>query len=251
MRSILTIITVGLALLLPGSLSAQTIFTATLGQQRKTAEVSTEEIRRVLADHSATVLDARPYAEFAAGHIPGAVNVSAKAGVPMSQYVSDVAEIVRLMHGNKDAPIVLYCNGPFCGKSSRLADELLGAAFTNVRRYQLGDPVWRALGGVMQLEPEGFKYIQEGDRTARIYDVRSADAYAAKTIPSAIHLPRDEVEKAKDDGRLPMQDHNTRIVVFGASPAEARSTAEAIAKNAFHNVMFCGDPLCKQELASR
>ena len=251
MRTISAVITACFGLLISPGFAADTIWTATLGQQQKTAEVSTEEIRRILADHSATVLDARPYAEFAAGHIPGAVNVSAKTGVPMSQYVSDVAEIERLMHGDKDAPIVLYCNGPFCGKSSRLAEELLAAGYTNVRRYQLGDPVWRALGGVMQLEPEGFNYIQQGDRTARIYDIRSTDAYAAKTIPGAIHLPRDEVEKAKDDGRLPMQDHNTRIVVFGDSPAEARSTAETIAKNAFHNVMFCGDAACKQELISR
>jgi hypothetical protein len=28
--------------------------------------------------------------------------------------------------------------GPFCGKSKRLAEELLEAGYTNVRRYQLG-----------------------------------------------------------------------------------------------------------------
>ena len=138
----------------------------------------------------------------------------------MSQYVSDVAEIERVMHGDKTAPIVLYCNGPFCGKSSRLAEELLAAALTNVRRYQLGDPVWRALGGVMQLEVDGFNYIHQGDHTARIYDARPGDV--GTSIPGAIHLPKEEIEKAKDDGRLPMQDHNTRIVVFGATPSEAR-----------------------------
>ena len=228
---------------------AQTIWTATLGQNQKTAEVSTEELRRILTDHSATVFDARPYMEFAAGHIPGAVNVSAKAEVPMSQYVSDVAEVERVLHGDKHAPIILYCNGPFCGKSSRLADELLAAGFTNVRRYQLGDPVWRALGGAMQLEPEGFNYIHQGDHTARIYDARPGDVGA--TIPGAIHLPKEEVEKAKDDGRLPMLDHNTRIIVFAATSAAARETAEAIARNAFHNVAFCGDAFCKQELASQ
>jgi rhodanese-related sulfurtransferase len=187
--------------------------------------------------------------EFAVGHIPGALNVSAKPGVPMSQYVSDVAEIERLLHGDKGAPIVLYCNGPFCGKSSRLAGELLKAGFTNVRRYQLGDPVWRALGGVMQMEAEGFSYVREGDHTARVYDARSA-ADPDKTVPGAIHLSKDEVKNAKDDGRLPMMDHNTRIIVFGSTPAEAREVAEAIAKNAFHNVMFCTDAFCKQQVAS-
>jgi hypothetical protein len=64
-------------------------------------------------------------------------------------------------------------------------------------------------------------------------------------------LPTDEVEKAKNDGRLPMEDHNTRIVVFGSTAAQARSTAEAIAKNAFHNVMLCADAFCKQQVASK
>jgi len=60
-----------------------------------TPEISTADLERILADKSATVLDARPYREFAMSHIPGAVNVAAKAGVPMSVYVSDVAEIGR------------------------------------------------------------------------------------------------------------------------------------------------------------
>jgi rhodanese-related sulfurtransferase len=104
-----------------------------------------------LAEKSATVFDARPFSEYAVSHIPSAVNVSAKPGVPISLYVSDVAEIGRVVQDNKAAPIVLYCNGPFCGKSKRLAEELLAAGHTNVRRYQLGIPVWRALGGLTEI----------------------------------------------------------------------------------------------------
>jgi hypothetical protein len=37
-----------------------------------------QELQHVLEDHSATVFDASPYLESAAGHIPGALNVSAK-----------------------------------------------------------------------------------------------------------------------------------------------------------------------------
>ena len=47
-----------------------------------------------------------------------------------------------------------------------------------------------------------------------------------------------EVRQAKDDGRLPMEDHNTRIVVFGRDGAQARVVAEAVAREAFHNVAF-------------
>ena len=119
--------------------SSASIHQATLMEaDQRAKEVSTEELRNILAERSATVFDARPSKEYAISHIPGAVNVSAKAGVLMSFYVSDVAEIGRVLKGNKAAPVVLYCNGPFCGKSKRLAAELLEAGYTSVRRYQLG-----------------------------------------------------------------------------------------------------------------
>ena len=71
-----------LAFPLVASAEQSNIQTATLGQNQKTVEVSTEELRRILSDASATVFDARPFMEFASGHIPGAVNVSAKVGMP-------------------------------------------------------------------------------------------------------------------------------------------------------------------------
>lgn len=37
-----------------------------------------------------------------------------------------------------------------------------------------------------------------------------------------------------------MNDHNARIIVFGADPEQARYVAEAIAREAFHNVTFFG-----------
>jgi rhodanese-related sulfurtransferase len=224
------------------------VFHATLGEAAQlTQEVSTEELRHILAGQRAVVLDVRPYMEFAIGHIPGALNVAAKPGVAMSMYVSDVAEIDRLVRGDKRRSLVLYCNGPYCGKSKRLAEELFAAGYTDVRRYQLGIPVWRALGGVTEIEADGLRHILAQDRTAVVIDAREAGAYAAGTIPGARNIPRSrvlegrdvgEVRAAKDDGRLPMDDHNTRLIVVAASAADARYVAEAIAREAFHNVGY-------------
>jgi rhodanese-related sulfurtransferase len=112
-----------------------------------------------------------------------------------------------------------------------------------VRRYQLGIPVWRALGGLTEIELEGVQHVLQHDRTAVFLDARSAEEFnaGARTIPqSAVEPGKDvgEVRKAKDDGRLPMEDHNTRIVVFGRDAAQARGLAEAIAREAFHNVAY-------------
>jgi hypothetical protein len=47
-----------------------------------------------------------------------------------------------------------------------------------------------------------------------------------------------EVRRAKDDGRLPMEDHNTRLIVVGRNRADARYVAEALTREAFHNVAY-------------
>jgi rhodanese-related sulfurtransferase len=224
-----------------------TIFDAVLGESgQSTAEVSTEELRHILADESALVLDARPFREYAMSHIPGARNVAPKPGVPMSTYVSDVAEIDRLVRQDKSSALVLYCNGPYCGKSKRLAAELVAAGYTKVRRYQLGIPVWRALGGVTQIEPAGLRSVLANDRTAVVIDVREPQERQASAFPNAQSIPRSavlegkdvgEVKRAKDDGRLPMEDHNTRLIVIG-SVVPARYVAEALAREAFHNVSY-------------
>ena len=224
------------------------IFQATMGESgQRTAEVSTEQLKRILADQSAVVLDTRPFREFAISHIPGARNVAAKPGVPMSAYVSDVAEIGRLIEGKRETPLVLYCNGPYCGKSKRLAEELLTAGYTNVRRYQLGIPVWRALGGLTEIEAAGLRHVVANDRTAVLIDAREVDVFRTGSLPNARSIPRSgvlegkdvgEVKRAKDDGRLPMEDHNTRLIVIGREVTEARYVAEALAREAFHNVAY-------------
>jgi len=232
-------------------LDAQTstsIFQATLAESNQgTGEVSTDELQRILRDRSATVFDARPPREYAISHIPGAINVVGKLGLPASQYVADAAEIERVLAANKSAAVVLYCSGPFCGRSKRLSEELVKAGFTNVRRYQVGIPVWRALGGPTQIELEGILHVHELDRSAVFVDARDGAEFLRGSIPRAVSVPASglergkdvgEMRRAKDDGRLPMEDHNTRLIVFGRDGTQARLVAEAISGEAFHNVTF-------------
>jgi rhodanese-related sulfurtransferase len=152
-----------------------------------------------------------------------------------------------LVHGKKETPLLLYCNGPYCGKSKRLAEELLAAGYTSIRRYQLGIPVWRALGGVTEIEPDGLRHVVANDKTSVLIDTREADVFRGGTLAGARNIPRSvvlpgkdvgEVKRAKDDGRLPMEDHNTRIIVIGQDVADARYVAEALSREAFHNVAY-------------
>lgn len=172
------VITLGTAVAGPSLAGAQTIASIMTAQlmepNQKTAEVSTQELQQILAAGGTFVFDARPHLEWAISHVPGAFNVAPKPGVPMSQYVSDVNEVLRVVNTDKAAPIVLYCNGPFCGKSKRWGEELMAAGFSNVRRYQLGAPTWRALVGLMEIELDGVLYAYRQDKTAVFIDTREA-----------------------------------------------------------------------------
>jgi rhodanese-related sulfurtransferase len=241
--------------------SAQTVFDATLGEaDQKTAEVSTNELKQIIKRGDTVILDARPPMEFAVSHIPGALNVAPQPGRPAHLYISDVAEVGRLLGEAKYRAIVLYCNGPYCGKTKRLGAELVAAGRTNVRRYQLGAPGWRALAGeAMQTELAALHYIAR-DMTAVWIDAREAAAFKAGTIPGARNIApsglrpgKDQgvMKEAKDDGRLPMDDHNTRVIVFGSTAKDVRAVADAIASEAFHNVSFVAEPIERVRRALR
>jgi rhodanese-related sulfurtransferase len=212
------------------------VFDAILRDQASVPEVSTAELQAALENASAMILDARPYDEYAVSHIPRARTVPGKQGTTPALYVADVNTVLSTIT-DKSQPLILYCNGLNCGRSKRFGDELLKAGYRNVRRYQLGAPVWRALGGVMQVEKPALVRLLAQDATAVLVDARDSGNLTSQ-LRNSRSIPLRDAAKAKDDGRLPMADHNTRIFVVGDSGAQARAVAEAIARDAFYNVAF-------------
>jgi rhodanese-related sulfurtransferase len=221
----------------PAAAQSGTIFTATLGEPNpKTPEVSTEDVRRFLADGSAIVLDSRKRSEYVAGHIAGARNVAPAADAPPAEYV---AAVERLVGGDKSKALVLYCNGQFCQASRRLGEQLVAAGFTNVRRYQLGIPIWRALGGPTEIELEGIVRIFKIDQTAVFFDARDAEEFSRGSLPGAHNVPVGKLAAgALEKAPLPRDDFNTRIVLFGRDAAQARQLADAIGKTPYQNVAY-------------
>src|SRR6185503_16149227 len=143
----------------------------TLREKDPVPEISTSELQAALKDKNAVILDARPFAEYAVSHIPGARSVPGKPGLPPAQYTGDASEILRTIP-DRGRPLVLYCNGLYCGRSKRFGAELQKAGYKNVSRYQLGIPAWRALGGVTQVEKEALVSLVKADQTALLVDGR-------------------------------------------------------------------------------
>ena len=80
-----------------------------------------------------TVLDVRPSEEFAAGHVPGAVNI------PVHELERRLRELPRRKE------VIAYCRGPFCLMSFE-AVQLLRRKGIKARRLQDGMPEWRTAG---------------------------------------------------------------------------------------------------------
>jgi rhodanese-related sulfurtransferase len=222
----------------PGVANAQGgVYRATLGEMNaKTGEVSTEEVRRILADGSAILLDSRKHSEYVAGHIAGAKNAAPEAGSPPAAFV---AAVERLVGGDKAKPLVLYCNGQHCQASRQLSEQLVNAGFTNVRRYQLGIPMWRALNGPIEIELEGVQRVYGVDKSAIFIDARAADDFAKASLANTHSVPADKL--ATDGLRkapMPNNDFNTRIVLFGRDKAQARMLADAVGKTPYQNVSY-------------
>jgi len=213
------------------------VYQATLAEpNQKTPEVSTEEVRRILADGSATVIDSRKRSEFAAGHIAGAMSPMLEPG---SSPEASVAAVGRLVGGDKTKPLVLYCNGPHCQASRQLGEQLVAAGFASVRRYQLGLPMWRALSGPVEIELEGILRLYKIDQTAVFFDARSEEEFSKRRLPGTHNVPADKL--ASDGVRkapMPNNDFNTRIVLFGRDGAQARALADAIGKTPYQNVSY-------------
>ena len=98
-----------------------------------TAAVDTDELLRRLASGDVVILDVRPGAEFAAGHLPGAIHI------PLEELAERIGELPR------DHEVVAYCRGQYCVMAHD-AVRLLSAEGLDARRAADGVLEWRLAG---------------------------------------------------------------------------------------------------------
>jgi rhodanese-related sulfurtransferase/predicted transcriptional regulator len=111
----------------------QRLVTAYLGDRDGIEVVDRDELARRLASGSLIVLDVRPYAEFAAGHIAGSRSVP----------IWELREHLRALP--KEVEVVAYCRGPYCVYADEAVRELTKKGF-RARRLADGFPEWERAG---------------------------------------------------------------------------------------------------------
>jgi rhodanese-related sulfurtransferase len=109
--------------------------------------VSAADVAKVQSS-GAVLVDSRVAAEYAEGHIKGAINVpyrekSEKAvNFDASQDEFNLAKLPA----DKGAAIVIYCNGPECWKSFKASTVAIKGGYTNIHWYREGFPEWKSKG---------------------------------------------------------------------------------------------------------
>jgi rhodanese-related sulfurtransferase len=120
----------GLDLLAPGPPAAGT---DAANDHRK---ISLEEAVRRHAEKSAIFADARPPADYAAGHIQGALSL------PDQEFDSWVEHFIAAT--DPETVIITYCEGAQCLLSKSLAEKLVDLGYTHTRYLVDGWGRWKA-----------------------------------------------------------------------------------------------------------
>ena len=92
-----------------------------------------EELLSRVRDGLVTVVDVRPPEEYAAGHVPGAVNI------PLDKLESHLKDL------QTDQEIVAYCRGPHCVLAFDAVEQLRKRGI-KARRLEDGYPEWKLAG---------------------------------------------------------------------------------------------------------
>ena len=107
-----------------------------LGDRSEVETVSREQLRELLGRADVIVVDVRPEAEYAAGHLPGAVWIP-----------PDRLELADGLPADRE--VVAYCRGPYCVYADDVVRRLRRRG-RRARRLEDGLPEWRHAGGPVE-----------------------------------------------------------------------------------------------------
>ena len=106
---------------------------AYLGDRSQLATIGREELLERMRAGEVVVLDVRPPAEYAAGHLPDAVNI------PPDELEPGLPTCLA------DQPVVAYCRGPLCAYADTAVRTLTAQGRPALRLVD-GLPEWAAAG---------------------------------------------------------------------------------------------------------
>jgi len=96
---------------------------------------------RELFEQEVAFVDVRKNSDWDAGRVPGAIHIELKKVYSADSLGAEVA---------KDEPLVLYCNGESCMRSSAATAKAVEWGWNKVYYYRDGFPAWKAAGNPVE-----------------------------------------------------------------------------------------------------
>jgi hydroxyacylglutathione hydrolase len=175
--------------------------------------LSVDEVRR-LANQGAEVVDARPYRDFAAGHVPGALSNNLREAFAswLGWVIPGAKRLVFVLNPDQDrAELVRQC---LKVGYEDLAGELAG-----------GIAAWQSAG----LPTSTISLVSASQAVPGLaLDIRQSDEYAASRLPGALHIELGALEQVAGD--LP-----ARPVMTYCGHGERAMTAASLLQRAGRN----------------
>lgn len=198
--------------------------------------INTAQLKAMFdAKEEFTLVDARTKEEYDEAHIVRAINITEKGyEAQASQLPSD-----------KNALLVIYCNGVKCGKSKKVAARATAAGHTNIAIYADGFPVWEEKAMPITAGPDYSRKIEttrlrpaelrqlidSGAKDVVIVDVRDESEFKEGHIPDAINIPVETF--AVKSEVLPKE---KKIVVYCNTGGRSYTAYRKLMKLAYPNI---------------
>jgi rhodanese-related sulfurtransferase len=98
--------------------------------------------------------------------------------------------------------------------------------------------MWRTLNLPVDIELEGILRVYKIDQTAVFFDARPEEEFSEQSLPGTYNVQPEKVVTLRGKPPMPVDDFNTRIVLFGRDAAQARALADAMGKTPYQNVSY-------------
>lgn len=107
--------------------------------------IDVEKAHQLWSDR-APFVDVRSNSDWQAGRIPGAVHIVNDPGPAEKNLNQNLTRKALKEVAGKDQPVVFYCNGPGCDRSSVAAGKAVQWGWSEVYYFRAGFPAWKEAG---------------------------------------------------------------------------------------------------------
>ncbi|MEA2031877.1 MAG: rhodanese-like domain-containing protein [candidate division Zixibacteria bacterium] len=205
-------------------------------------EISVDDFKNIMGNEEFELIDVRTAGEFAAGHIPDAINIP--RGLLEFKITNKYTDI--------NTNIILYCKKG--GRSALAAKSLGQLKYKNVRSIAGGWNAWAKAAPapkkhqtpeeikqmvkaskkwLTEITPADLKKLMQRKNNLVIVDVREPKEFEAGDISGSVNIPRGLLE-FKITKKYPNK--STNIVIYCKSGGRAALAAEALKDIKYKNV---------------